>query len=160
MAATVARVLSAVLALVAAGVAGAPDRAHGACVPPAEPTYVGIALASVDARGQWVGRWLGAHLLSCDGDAYVLDVVGPSWADLERALGATGPERYLIGDIPYIGDDTCIPGALRHWWGQGTTTGSGAMRWEVGGVPPGAPAFACPINVPPDGPLVLRLMAP
>ena len=141
-------------------IANGPAPARAACVPPAELTHVGIALASVDARGQWVGRWLGAHPLTCEGDIYVLAVVAPSWTDLEQALRAAEGERYIIGDIPYVGDDTCIPGAQRHWWGQGTTTGEAAMRWEVAGVPPGVPAFPCPVNVPSDGPLVLRLMAP
>ena len=160
MASTMSRALIALLAFTAAGTAGSPDIARAACVPPAEPTYVGIALATVDAGGQWIGRWLGAHPLSCDGDAYVLDVVGASWSDLERALAITSPERFLIGDDPYIGDDTCIPGARRRWWSQGTATGQGTVRWELASVPSGAPAFSCPVNMPSDAPLVLRPTAP
>jgi hypothetical protein len=157
---TISRALIALLALAAGGIGGPPSSARAACVPPAEPIYVGIALATVDARGQWVGRWLGAHLLSCDGDAYVLDVVAASWADLERALATTGPDRFLVGDNPYIGDDTCIPSAVRRWWSQGAATGQGTVRWEVASVPPGAPAFPCPTNMPSDAPLVLRPTAP
>jgi hypothetical protein len=160
MACRMARVLIALLALATAGIGGSPNSARAACVTPVEPTYVGIALATVDARGQWVGRWLGAHQLSCDGDAYVLDVVAASWADLERALATTGPERFLIGDTPYIGDDTCIPGAVRRWWSQGTAAGQGTVRWELASVPSGAPAFPCPVNMPSDAPLVLRPIAP
>ncbi len=148
---------AALAALLLAGLAAAPAPATAGCVPPEERTYVGLALATVDAGGRWVGRWLGAHPLSCDGDTYVLAVAAPSWADLERALAAAGPQRYLIGDLPYVGDGTCIPDAVRQWWAPGEPTADGAgMRWQMAAVPPGAPSFPCPLNVPADGPIVLQ----
>jgi hypothetical protein len=155
-----ARLLGALLVLLPTASFPSPAPARAACVVPAEMPFIGIALASVDARGQWVGRWLGAHPLSCDGATYVADVNAASWADLQRALAATGPERFLIGDVPYIGDDTCIPSTLRRWWGPGPPPTAEAVTWEPGGVPPGAPAFTCPQNTPAEAPLVLRPAAP
>ncbi len=140
---------------VALGVRVEPARGAESCVPPVEPVYVGIALASIDAGGNWFGRWLGAHPLSCDGATYVLGVAAPSWADLQSALGSAGQQVHLIGDIPYVGDGTCAPETLRRWWTPGPAADAGNMRWEGAAVPTTAPSVACPANAAGDAVLLL-----
>lgn len=138
---------------------GAP--AHAGCRVHADFPYLGVALASVDAAGRWVGRWLGAHPLACEGETYVVAVGPDAWAALQRALADPSPSLHLAGDLPYVGDGTCLIGAERRWW---TRAGSGPVEgevwWDGAPVPAGVPTLPCPTNLPGDAPLVLRPAVP
>jgi hypothetical protein len=120
--------------------------------------YIGISLATIDSRGQWSGRWLGAHLWTREGATYLVAMAGPSWAVLQDMLRTDNRGAfYLLGDLPYAGDGVCAPGTLRRWWRSGELIGDGtAMTWEPATVPAGAPAPPCPQNLPSEAPLVLQ----
>jgi hypothetical protein len=124
-----------------------------------DPPLMGITLATTNASGQWTGRWLGAHRYTRDGALYVVAIADASWNQLQQALATPGPAAvYLLGDVPYVGDGMCAPGALRRWWNNGELTADRqGMGWAPAPVPDSAPALACPTNILPEAGLVLRL---
>jgi hypothetical protein len=124
-----------------------------------DPQLMGVALARTNPNGQWAGQWLGAHRYTRDGGLYVVAFADTSWSQLQQALAAAGPTAvYLLGEVPYVGDGTCAPGAWRLWWRNGQLTADGrGMGWEPAPVPASAPAVACPANLFPEAGLVLRL---
>jgi hypothetical protein len=151
-------IVAALLALLAALALG-PRAAVAGCALNTDPNYdlnyMGLMLASPTASGSWSAHWQGAHPLTCDGDTYVVAVSGDAWAALQQAAsGSNGGDVLLVGDFPYIGDGTCIPGTARRWW-QPDAAGEG-VRWQPASVPPTAPAVPCPTNQPGDAPLVVQ----
>jgi hypothetical protein len=124
-----------------------------------EPALMGLSLATTNASGQWTGQWLGAHRYNRDGALYVVTIAEASWAQLQQALSTMAPAAvYVLGDTPYVGDGTCAPGALRHWWHNGELTADRrGMSWQPSAVPATAPAVACPSNLFPEAGLLLRL---
>jgi hypothetical protein len=124
-----------------------------------EPQLMGVSLASTNANGQWTGQWLGAHRYTREGALYVVAIAEASWSQLQQALATAGPAAvYVLGDVPYVGDGMCAPGAWRLWWRNGElTTDRRGMGWEPAPVPASAPALACPTNLFPEAGLVLRL---
>jgi hypothetical protein len=124
-----------------------------------EPQLMGVTLATTNAAGQWTGRWLGAHHYTREGALYVVAIADTSWAQLQQALATSGPAAvYLLGDVPYVGDAVCPPGAVRRWWQNGELTADRqGMGWTPAAAPDSAPALACPTNILSEAGLVLRL---
>lgn len=154
-----------VAALVVTGLALAAPLATpaAACsVPPqafADVTYMGLTLATVDAQGQWSGRWIGAHPFSCEQGEYTASVAGQAWS-LVRAAAESGNDFYMLGDVPYAGDSACIVGTLRRWWTRAAVDAAGErLTWQPVAIPSGAPSLECPTNANADAPLVLRFLA-
>jgi hypothetical protein len=148
-------ILAALLALPWLG----PRDAYAGCELRSDLNVMGLTLVHPNASGRFVGRWLGAYPLACDGDSYVLALGGEALAALERAAAdpSIGGNVYVIGDFPYFGDSVCISGAVRRWWEPGAVgAGRPDQEWQGANVPLMAPAFACPINQPGDALLVLQ----
>lgn len=124
-----------------------------------DPQLMGVALARTNANGQWTGQWLGAHRYTREGPLYVVVFAEASWSQLQQGLAAAGSAAvYVVGEVPYVGDGTCAPGAWRLWWRNGELTADRrGMGWEPSPVPASAPAIPCPANLFPEGGLVLRL---
>lgn len=152
------RPLGALLATLLALLALGPRDALAGCELRPDLNIMGLTLATPNEAGQFVGRWLGAYPLACDGETYQLAVTAEALVVLQGAAADArlGGNVYLMGDFPYFGDGVCISGTVRRWWEPGSVGGDEpTQRWHAAQVPLLAPAFACPINQPGDALLVL-----
>jgi hypothetical protein len=153
------RALAVLLTTILAVPAFGPRDALAGCELRPDLNIMGLTLVSPGASGRFVGRWLGAYPLACDGETYQLVVTADALTTLEQAAAdpRLGGSVYLMGDFPYFGDGVCISGAIRRWWEPGVVGGDEpAQRWHATHVPLMAPAFPCPVNQPGDGLLVLQ----
>jgi hypothetical protein len=153
------RALAALLATILALPGLAPRAALAGCELRPDLNIMGISLVTPGPGGRFVGRWLGAYPLACDGDSYQLARTADALAALERAAAdpSVGGSVWVMGDFPYFGDGVCITGAVRRWWEPGAVGGDEpGQQWLAAPVPAMAPAFPCPINQPGDALLVLQ----
>ncbi len=150
---TLTVLVAAFLALTAFG----PRTALAGCELRPDVNIMGLTLATPNEAGRFVGRWLGAYPLACDGEAYQLVVTADALSALQQATAdpRVSGSVYVMGDFPYFGDGVCISGAVRRWWEPGEVGGDGAQRWQAALVPLQAPAFPCPVNQAGDAALEL-----
>lgn len=152
----------ALVALLAAGLALTGLETHTAlagCELRPDLNIMALTLAFPGPGGRFVGRWLGAYPIACDGENYVLAITPDALAALEQAAAdpSRGGQVFVMGDFPYFGDSVCLTGAIRRWW-EPSAVGGGQpeQRWQGANVPIMAPAFPCPINQAGDAVLVLQ----
>jgi hypothetical protein len=122
--------------------------------------YIGLYLAVAGADGQWIGYPLGAHPYVRDGSTYAVAMAAMSWDVLQALLG-TGNRgsAYLLGDLPYVGDGMCQPGAVRRWWHRGERVAAPlGMDWQAAAPPAMESPPTCPVSEPADGRLELRVV--
>lgn len=153
------RALAATLAAMLALTGLAPRDAAAGCELRPDLNVMGLSLVTPGPGGPFVGRWLGAYPLACDGESYQLALTAEPLAALQRAAAdpSVAGSVYVVGDFPYFGDGVCITGAVRRWWEPGAVGADEAgQRWHAAPVPLMAPAFPCPINQPGDALLVLQ----
>ena len=152
----------ALVALLAAGLAIASMESRPAlagCELRPDLNIMALTLAYPGLGGRFVGRWLGAYPLACDGETYVLAVTADALAALEQAAAdpSRGGQVFVMGDFPYFGDSVCLNGAIRRWWEPSAVGGGRSeQHWQGANVPLLAPAFPCPINQAGDAILVLQ----
>src|SRR5581483_11365119 len=105
--------VAAFLALTAFG----PRTALAGCELRPDVNVMGLTLATPNEAGRFVGRWLGAYPLACDGEAYQLVVTADALSALQQAAAdpRVSGSVYVMGDFPYFGDGVCISGAVRRW---------------------------------------------